>query len=337
MTSLEIFCRGGKWCSRPHGFTYIELIIALLMASLIVLGLSGVVGQALQSQAQVSSSNQLTRQARLAMQSMVRYISHSGKLLLPLEDNPATDYPENIREQTVPPSAPIGSSTLATAVLAVSLPNYIDLDGNGVADADNDGDGRIDEDLPADSHNDIAPGLYQIDDDGNGVADFFLSPDGDDDESNNLSQSEDGLNGADDDGDGSIDEDPGADTNADGCAGICGVDDDGDGSIDEGSIDDDDEDGQSNEDWYDPLVIYLDNGVLKQRMPVPWDENGASGINGRDFVISDIADNVVRFRVERLAQSDNRAETIDLILELNNPVTGESVSLQSQVRIGGAL
>ena len=319
-----------------RGFTYVEMMLALAIAALIVAGLSGVVGQALQSQDAVTQSNRLTRDARFAMQRMLQSIGHSRRLLLPEVDDPATNYPENIREQTLPPSPPIGDSTLATAVLAVTLPAYFDLDGNGIPDADNDGDGLLDEDLPADSHNDFGPGIYLIDDDGNGITDYILSPDGDDDESNDLSQGEDPVNNIDDDGDGSIDEDPPADMNADGCPGICGVDDDGDGLLDEGDSADDDEDGFVDEDWYDPLVFYLASGVLKMRQPVPWDQTGTSGITGRDYIISDIAENVTRFRVERL-DNGGTFDIVEITLELTSPLTGESISLQTQVRLGGAL
>ena len=308
-------------------------MITVAVAALIVLGLSGVVGQALQSQESVSETNKMMREARFAMQHMISSVGHSRKLLLPQRDKPASNWPENIREQTVPPSAPIGDSTLATAVLAVTLPANVDLDSNGIADADNDGDGLIDEDLPGDSHNDSAAGLYLIDDGGNGWVDEGL--DADDDETA-FTASEDPHDGIDNDGDNNTDEDPAADMNGDGCPGVCGVDDDADGSIDEGNDDDDDEDGNVDEDWYDPLVFYLDSGVLKMRQPVPWDETGSSGINGRDYIVADIATNVTRFRVERL-DNGSGVEIIELTLELTSPSTGEIVSLQSQVRVGGAL
>ncbi len=320
--------------SSRYGFTYVELMITLAIASLIILGLTGVVSQALQSQDAVSETNKLTRDARFAMQRMVKSISHSRKLLLPQRDKPGTNWPENIREQTVPPSAPIGDSTLATAVLAVTLPAYVDLDGNAIPDADNDGDGLIDEDLPDDNHNDFGTGIYLIDDGGNGQVDEGFFDNDNDERASDVA--DDPINGVDDDADNNIDEDPPADMNADGCPGICGVDDDADGSIDEGGVDDDDEDGQADEDWYDPLVFYLDSGVLKVRNPVPWDETGFGGITGRDFIISDLANNVTRFRVERL-DNGSVVEIIDLTLELTSPLTGETVSLQAQVRVGGAL
>ena len=151
-----------------HGFTYVELMITLAIASVIVLGLSGVVSQALQSQDVVSEKNKLTREARFSMQRMLHMVSSSRRLLLPLNDNPNTNWPENIREQTVPASPPVGDSTAASAVLAVTLPAYVDLDNDGFADADDDRDGFIDEDLPGDNHHDFAPGIMLIDDDGDG-------------------------------------------------------------------------------------------------------------------------------------------------------------------------
>ena len=311
-------------------------MLALAIATLLIAGLSGVVSQALQSQDAVLETNKLTREARFAMRQMVDNISRSRKLLLPQRDKPASNWPENIREQTIPPSAPIGNSKLASAVLAITLPTYFDLDGNGIADADNDGDGLFDEDLPADITNDRAPGIYQIDDSGDGDVDKFSACCSQDDDEDFGIVNEDPINGVDDDGDGLVDDDPGGDVNADACPGFCGIDDDADGSIDEGSALDDDEDGANDEDWLDPLVFYLSGSTLKQRQPVPWDSDGDGDVDGRDFIEADIADNVSRFRVERL---DNGSvfEVIDLTLELTSPLSGESVSLQSQVRIGGAL
>ncbi len=218
----------------------------------------------------------------------------------------------------------------------MTLPASFDLDGNGIPDADNDGDGQIDEDLPADTSNDGKPGIAGIDDDGNGVADFLLSPVADDDESADFAQNEDNLNSIDDDGDGISDEDPGADNNGDGCAGICSVDDDGDGNIDTEAVADDDEDGSSDEDWYDPVVFYLAGNSLIQRTPVPWDVDSSGTVTGLDFIEEAIADNVTRLRVERVAQA-GRSQVVDITLELTSPDSGESVSLQTRVRVGGAL
>lgn len=325
--------------ARRNGFTYVELMITLAIASLIVVGLTGVVNQALQSQDTVSENNQLTRDARFAMQRMLRTVANSRRLLLPLRDKPLTNWPENIREQTVPASPPIGDSTLATAVLAVTLPAYVDLDNDGFPDADDDRDGMVDEDLPNDNNHDFHPGIMLIDDDGDGLVDEDPSFWWDDDETQAV-YNEDPFNGIDDDGDNNVDEDTASDRNGDGCPGTCGVDDDADGVIDEGSIDDDDEDGNTFDDPYDPVVFYLSSGSLVERMPAPWDTDGISDpdgpVDGRDFIESVIAENVTRFRVERL-DNGSVVEIIDLTLELTSPLTGESVSLQAQVRVGGAL
>jgi type II secretory pathway pseudopilin PulG len=328
---------------KPHkhrnlGLSYVELLITLAIGSILIMGLSGVVGQGLKGYEVVKENNELNRQAQFAMEHMVRAISHSRRLLLPLNDNPNTNWPEHIREETVPASAPIGDSTKATAVLAVTLPLYVDLDNDGFPDADDDKDGLIDEDLPNDSHHDFTTGIMLIDDDGDGSIDEGSGWAEDDEDG---ADNEDPIDGIDNDGDGSVDEDPPTDNNADGCPGICGVDDDGDGAIDEGSNDDNDEDGGGFDDPYDPVVFYMNNGALIKRTPVPWNQDGIDTpdgpVDGRDFVELVIADNVTRFRVERIAQGGDRHQVIDLTLELTSPVTGELISLQTQVRLGGAL
>jgi len=318
-----------------QGFTLIELLVTAAISVLVIAGLGEVIQATVRSKAVLNERIDITRQANFAMQRMVRAVSHSRLLLLPLADKPTTNWREHVREQTVPPSPPEGDSTLATAVLAVTLPAYSDLDFNGFADADNDADGRIDEDPDNDRNNDFGPGIYLIDDNGNGFVDDGFFADWDDDEWLSTSD-EDPLNGVDDDGDNNIDEDPPGDLNGDGCSGVCGVDDDNDGLVDEAGNEDDDEDGNANEDWYDAVVFYLDNGVLKERTPVPWDETGAGGITGRDFITSDIAEPVTRLRFERLPMSANGTQLVDITLELIG-ATGQTVSLNRRVSIGGAL
>ena len=322
---------------KQHGFTLVELLVATMLAAILLVAIGGVAGQVVDTHDHVTERNELNRQARFAMDQMVRMVSQSRLLLLPQADKTVTPFVENIREQTIPASTPPTGSIYATAVLAVTLPATIDLDGNGVPDADNDGDGRLDEDLPADVTNDGKPGISGIDDDGAGVVDYFLSPVADDDESGDFSQNEDPLNGIDDDADGIVDEDPGADTNGDGCAGICGVDDDADGNLDEGATADDDEDGSSDEDWLDPVVFYLNGGTLMQRTQVPWDISGDGFVSGQDFIAEPIAENVTRFRVERLPLTATGQQLVELTLELTSPASGEMVSLSTRVRLGGAL
>ena len=310
----------------------------MALAGLILAAMSGLVNNVLGTEEVVAERNQLQKDARFALDRMVRSSRESRRLLLPLADNSTTNWPENIREQTIPASAPIGSSVFASAVLAVTLPEYVDLDADGFPDADDDRDGRIDEDLPNDIHHDFMPGIMLIDDDGDGYIDENPSWCWDDDEGG--SYNEDRLDGIDNDGDGSIDEDPPSDNNGDGCPGLCGVDDDSDGTVDDGINDDDDEEGSGFEDGYDPVVFYLDGDSLLERMPVPWNADGNSSpdgpVDGRDFVESVIAENVTRFRVERPVGSGPDTQLVDLTLELTGP-TGRVVSLNAQVRVGGAL
>ncbi len=317
------------------GFTLAELLTALALSVLILAATTGLFNNAFGTSAAVEERNLLLRQARFALDRIVRATSHSPRLLLPLADNPGTNWPENIREQTVPASPPIGSSTFASAVLAVALPAYVDLDADGFPDADDDRDGSIDEDLPSDAHHDFQPGIALIDDDGDGSIDEGSNA-ADDDEDG--ASNEDPLDGIDNDGDGSIDEDPPSNINSDGCPGLCGVDDDRDGTIDDGAIDDDDEDGSDFEDGFDPVVFYLDGGALMERMPVPWNEDGNSSPNGpndgRDFIATGIADNVTLLRFERIESASSPLVRIDL--ELTGP-TGVTVSLSARTRVGGAL
>jgi len=321
-----------------RGYTLVELLMAVALAGILMLGLSGVASQAIQTHDMVREKNRLTDQARFAMQQMVRAVGHSRRLLLPQNDKPASNWLENVREETVPATIPTDDSSKYTAVLAVTLPASFDLDADGFPDADNDRDGRIDEDPPADNTFDNATGIFQIDDGGDGTADEFSACCKWDDEEDFGITDEDDINGIDDDGDGQVDEDPGSDMNGDGCPGICGVDDDADGLVDEGSGNsNDDEDDQTDEDWYDPLVFYLNGDTLMQRTPVPWDISGGGLVSGLDFIAEPIADNVTRFRVERLPVTVAGQQLVDLTLELSSPDGVETVSLHTRVRVGGAL
>ena len=332
---------------RQHGMTLVELLLTVAIAAIIIAGLAGVVGQALQTEDATRQRNDLTQQARFAMQRMVAAVQGTRRLLLPLADNPATDWRENVREQTVPASAPEGSSLLATGVLAVTLDPGIDRDADGWADANNDNDyldlnnngsrdagepERIDEDQGDDMNNDGNPGIVGIDDDGDGVVDESTAQN-DDEEG---SWEEDIPNGVDEDGDGSEGEDGAADMNQDLKAGLSGIDDDGDGSVDEGHQNDDDEDGVRDEDWFDPVVFYLDGTDLVERLPAQTDVNIDGQVTGADFTESIIATNVGRFRVERIPQGGKRAVLVDITLELSNS-NGDPLSLNTRLRVGGGL
>ncbi len=324
--------------NKARGFSLVELLIATALAAALLTATGAIVANTLGSAELAAERNRLQGDARFAMERMVRTVSHSRNLLLPTVDSPNTDWPEHIREQTIPASPPIGSSTLATAVLAITLPAYVDLDGDGYPDADDDRDGRIDEDLPNDIHHDFLPGIMLVDDDGDGQIDESPGLYWDDDEGG--SYNEDPFDGIDNDGDGRIDEDPPSDNNGDGCPGICAVDDDRNGEVDGADGDDDDEDGGEFDDPYDPVVFHLDDDRLIERMPVPWNEDGNSSpdgpVDGRDFVTSVIAENVSRFRVERLEGTSGGRETVRLTLELTG-TEGNVVRLDADVRLGATL
>ncbi len=316
------------------GFSLLELIVAILITSLLLAAMHSVINPTLKASSVTQNRNDVIQAARFTMDKMVRAVNRSPTLLLPYNDKPLTSYPDNIREQTNPASAPPSGSSLATAVLAITQDPTIDLNGDGIADVDNDGDGRIDEDFPADMTNDAKPGIRGIDDDGDGNVDEGFSAN-DDDEYLSFAD-EDPIDGVDNDGDNNMDEDPSADMNKDNEPGIAGVDDDGDGSIDEGSDNDDDEDGQNDEDWCDPVVFYMQGDALIERIPVPWDANSSGTITGEDFVETTLVENVTRFRVERILQGADRATTVELTLEITPP-NSDMFSLTTRVRVGGAL
>jgi prepilin-type N-terminal cleavage/methylation domain-containing protein len=311
-----------------RGYTLVELLVALSLGAIVMLGLARVMRTGFASEAQRSERDALAMSAQFAMDRMTHATRGTPRLLLPLADDPRTGaVNEAVREQSTPPRSGHASET---AVLAVALDPTADRNGNGIPDADNDGDGRFDEDHHTDSTDDGATGIVGIDDDNDGIVDEILLYVGDDDEDGAIG--EDPVNGIDDDGDGSIDEDPPADMNNDARPGIAGVDDDGDGVADEGGYTDDDEDGRVSEDGYDPVVFHLAGSTLMERVPVPWDVNKDGSVNAGDWMEEALAEGVSYFRVERIHGS--RADLVDLTLEITTP-TGASVRLATRQRVGG--
>jgi len=310
------------------GFTIIELLISLALAALLLTAMTGLVNNALEIRADTGTRNATMRDVRFAMQRMVTAVLGTERLLLPLADNPNTNWREHVREQTVPASAPEGDSTLATAVLAVTLDPTLDINADGFADADNDKDGRIDEDLANDNSSDGAPGIIGIDDDGDGSVDETDSGSPNKDNDEDGLDIDDSIDGIDNDNDGAIDEDIHFDMNRDIAPGIGDFDDDGDGAIDEGYNDDDDEDDLRGEDWFDVVAFYLNGSTLMERRP------NLNSVNGADFSEHVIAENVTRFRVERIPDTGRRAALVDLTLEISSQGT-EPLSLNTRVRVGG--
>lgn len=291
------------------GFTLVELLAALAVGALLLAGLSGAIAQGLRTWEVAGERRELTQEARFALDRMIEAAGGTTRLLLPRADDPGTGQTESVR-----------------AVLALALDPTLDRDRDGFADADNDRDGLVDEDPGRDATNDGKPGILGIDDDGDGRIDEGSRRNDDEDGRSD----EDEVNGLDDDGDGAVDEDADADLNDDREPGVGGVDDDGDGYIDEGADDDDDEDASEDEDWLDPVVFYLQGTSLIERVPVP---HPADGTDFRETVLSE---NVSDFRVERLSPApEDRALLVDILLELTGP-HGDTISLRSLARVGGA-
>ncbi|MEQ8659393.1 MAG: type II secretion system protein [Gammaproteobacteria bacterium] len=313
------------------GFSYVELLIAVSIAGLLMAGMDGVIGVTARAMTQVRATTSRHAVAQAALEEMRRAVAGAGRLLVPLADDPGTaGSAENRREQTV-------GTFGVSAVMVVTLDPRIDRDGDGFPDADNDRDGRIDEDWPADNNNDARNGARGLDDRGNLLVDTPLLTNADDDESGGLlfgAVDEDPLDGIDNDGDGAIDEDTGADMNGDGAPGVAGIDDDGDGSVDEGDPADDDEDGVVDEDWLDTVAFYLNGSNLVQRTPVPWDVDGSGTVTGRDYVESVLAEEVSYFAIERVAPAPGGQVLVRLTLRLAGAL-GEAVEVAASVRVGG--
>jgi prepilin-type N-terminal cleavage/methylation domain-containing protein len=291
-----------------HGFTLVELLLVLAIAGVLLSAVGGLIGSALRTQTTVRERNDLTRQARFAMGRMVAAVRDTRRLMIPLAENPATAWSESLRDP---------------GVLAVTLDPTIDRDADGFADADNDKDGRIDEDLPGDNNKDFAPGIVGIDDDGDGVADEGGEPNDNDEDG---TPTEDSLDGVDNDGDGAVDEDISSDNNKDFAPGIAGVDDDQDGQIDETPNTNNDEDGSIADDWLDPVVYFLNGTDLVERLP------NLNPVDGTDYTERTVAENVTSFVVERIPAA--RAVLVAITLELTGP-SGESLTLSTKVCVGG--
>jgi prepilin-type N-terminal cleavage/methylation domain-containing protein len=309
-----------------RGFTLVELLVALTLASLVMLGLARVVRSSGAAEADRDARASLAADCQFALERMTAAVRDSPHLLLPLADDPRTGADEAVREQSIPARSGHASET---AVLAVTLPRTLDRNADGTPDVDDDRDGRIDEDHGIDSTDDDATGIVGIDDDNDGAVDEIVIYDGDDDE--DLVNGDDPLNGKDDDGDGNVDEDLPGDMNGDGQPGVAGVDDDGDGIADEGNFADDDEDGSIGEDGYDPVVFHLTGSTLFERVPVPWDANKDGLVNAGDFVDQAIASGVTWFRVERI--EGDRAQLVDITLALA-AANGARVQLSTRQRLG---
>ena len=276
---------------KNSGFTLIEILIAALFGSLVLIGLMSMMANSLDAYEHSHQSNLQQQELARAMLRIREMAAGSKYLLLPLADNPRTTQNEAI-----------------ISALAFSMGSHIDRDDDGFADADNDRDGKIDEDIPRDMNNDGKPGIKGVDDNNDGKIDNAKPNDDDED----GTQNEDTKNLLDDDNDGMVDEDFHDDVNGDGEPGFALVDDDMDGLVDEGDPKDDDEDSLIDEDWIDSIVYYLQAGEIVERLPNP------HAISGDDYSEIVLVENVTQFQVTRLTASADKNAAVNIHLEITD-------------------
>ncbi len=310
---------------KQQGFSLIEVLISITIAGILIVSMQDLISLAFYAEKSARAQNNSLQQGRFAMQLMLKSVRMTRRLMIPLGENPSTAYSESVRD-----------------VLAVTLDPTLDRDKDGWADANNDKDfldinnnssrdagepERVDEDLSNDNTNDQQPGITGIDDDGDGLVDEGTGALDNDEDGVAY---EDNLNNIDDDNDGSVDEDIFQDMNGDNKPGIAGIDDDFDGNVDEGFSDDDDEDGSRGEDWFDPVVYFLNGTTLMQRVP------NLNPADGNDFQENPIAENVSLFQVIRFPQGGGRAVLVELSLQIT-AANGELVNFNTRVAVGSGL
>ena len=277
------------------GFTLVELLITLAIAVVVLATLSGVTNNVMMLWKSNRARTELLYQANLAMDRMVTAVSHANRLLIPRADNPATPYDETQRQ-----------------ILAVTLDPLQDSDGDGFADADNDHDGLVDEDIPADNTFDYRAGIRDIDDDGDGSIDESSTMNNNDEEG---LPGDDWMDGVDNDGDGTIDEDIPA-RNDRLTFGYSQYDNDGDGLF--------------NEDWLDPVVylVSADGKSLIERTPVV---NWPNGSKTQDTIIAQA--DTVTLSIRRMPMTaEERSAQVEMTLQLDTRAGGP-LTLQARIRL----
>lgn len=267
---------------RQGGFSLIELMTALAIGAMLLGGVYQLISRTMEWMRLTEAQNRTTLAARFAFDRMVNAAAEGRVLILPLGASVRNHF-------------------------AVTLPGSVDRNGDGYADADNDFDRLIDEDLSSDMTLDGANGLREFDDDVDGADDELtlelLSRDDDEDGTSN----EDSIDSIDNDGDGRIDED--ADSNGD-----------------------EDGDGRTDEDGYDAVLFHLTGTTLVERVRVPWDTTSNATVDGRDYVTSVIAENVTLF--ETRGELTSSGWTL-LHLKMNTlDANGAVITLETSVRVG---
>jgi prepilin-type N-terminal cleavage/methylation domain-containing protein len=275
------------------GFTLLELLISLTLIVILLGGMNQLSRQLSMGALEIKSRNQQMKQLEHAFMRIERSLERGNGLLVPRQDDPATAHNESIR-----------------TLVAVGLDPQLDRNGDGFADADNDADGLVDEDLPADYSNDGAAGIVGLDDDGDGIIDG-AGGSSDNDEDGVIN--EDWQDGIDNDADGSTDEDPGSDMDS---PVLVDADDDLDGSTDE--------------DWIDVVAFYLQGTQIIERRP----RLGAA--DGNDFDEFVLLDAVNSFQVSLLSDENSSWQLISVSISVTDQA-GANYSLSKTFRIGSRL
>jgi len=297
--------------ARQRGMTLVEVMIAVTIIAILSSVVFGLADTALKAWAQSNGEGEIYRQGSLTMEYLAIAVRSAHRVLVPLEN---------------------ATGVTSHDVLALAMPcDDCDFRTDGDFDCiDDDGDGRYDEDGYQDMNRDGRPGINGIDDEYNGTIDDLYNYSGayrNDDEDvycvfymfghcwgYSLNLDEDPLDNFDNDGDNFLDEDWPSDINGDGYPGKRYFDDDGDGSVDEGNDEDDDEDGQTNEDAFNPILIYHDTGTdeLILEHPVYKDDGNCSRDDYDEMVL---ATDVTDFHVTLLS-AGNGVQIVQVSLEI---------------------
>ncbi len=276
-----------------RGFTLLEMLISLVLILILLGGIHQLSKQLAMGALEVNSRNEQMKQLEHAFMRLERSIERGDGLLVPRHDDSATAHDESLRD-----------------LIVVGLDPQLDRDADGFADADNDDDGLINEDLPADHTNDGAAGVVGLDDDGNGVVD---GAGGSQDNDEDGTANEDWWDNIDNDADGSTDEDPNADVDA---QVIADADDDGDGATDE--------------DWIDVVAFYLQSNQIIERRPA------LNAADGNDFDEYVLLENVTNFSVDLISDQNSTWPLVTISISVTDDA-GATYSLSRSFRVGSRL
>lgn len=122
--------RAGKRIGQAAGFTLIELLISIAILSIIMLGFQQVLTTAISAYSDTRQKQDLLADARMALERMVMYVQATDEIAAPLD------------------AAGVEVLTVSERVLDIynNASHAYAMDGDDKLDADNDGDGLVNED-----------------------------------------------------------------------------------------------------------------------------------------------------------------------------------------------